>query len=502
MLARIITIQAKGQSLVFELQDGIAVPPTFEEFAKREQSDHFFILRNIKDQGITAFFASPNPALPKVFERVFPQSLSEKIIQKNQMRSLRTPREIKPHEQSINPVFSNLGKIGQTILPDLKPIKLDTNIRYLWLHNAAGEMVLGVEHIWDYAKICEFHERSTQEVEMLKTAIIDNYIMPYLEAEDKMKLNKQQLAEKKKEMSILAKHEAKRGILALESVVGKRELQEETSVESTKQAKPKKLESEKKVTEETSAKISKMLKTKGGLGHTSLSPVYKSDGNLESLGGAAYMAGELAYRHDQWVLTNKSGRFFSDQDSEASNRNLLTVDADYLSRRSGEKIHITLEKNKLDPQFLWDKALHVKMDEFEGDKVKIAFNCISKVYKFNSSYTSARKLEKKLKHSEKENIFNTHFPQKDTETAEERFASVIVYILDAILPYEKTEAVRAALVKQIQYMIEHQVSESLPVARKQALLDCLHARQQEIWEISQDGDIVAKELLKNNRKIP
>lgn len=490
MLSRIINIDAKGQSLVFELQDGIAVPPTYDEFAKRGQSGHFFILRNIKDQGITAFYASPNPAEPKVLQKIFPQSLSDKIIQKNHMRVLRAPREVKAHEQSINPTFTNLGKIGQTITPDMRPIRLDPHIRYLWLHNAAGEMILGVEHIWDYASKCEFHARSTEEVEALKNAIIANFIVPYLEAEDKMKLNKQQLAEKQKEMSLLAKHQAKRGILALESVVGKRELPEETLVEPVKQQAPKKQESEKKLTEETSTKINKMLKLKGGFGHASLSPVYRNDGNLESLRGEAYIAGEIVYKEGQRIFTNRSGRFFSDRDSEASNRIFLAAGADYLSRRTGETIHVVLEKNKLDPEFLWDKGLHVKIDEFKGDKVKIAFNCISKVYKFNSSYTTARKLEKKLVHAEKELIFDKLFPKDDiSRTPEERFTAAIVYFLDTILSFEKTEAVRMALVKQIQYMIEHQLSESFPPARREALLDCLKERTEELWELGKDGAI-------------
>lgn len=486
MLTRVIKIDVKGQPLIFELQDGVAVAPALVEFEKREWCRRHFILRNIKDQGMTAFWIDLNPSLPQVLERVFPADLSQRIIYKNQMRSLRAAREIKPQEQSINPVFTNLGKIGQTISPDMKPIKLDTNIRYLWLHNAAGEMLLGVEHIWDYVKLGKLHEELVKEVEKLKTTIINDVIMHYIEAEEKMKLDKQQLVAKKQEMSLLAKHEARRGILGLESVVGKRELKEETSMTSTK--------AEKKVTEATPARVHKMLKLKGGLGHASLAPIYKSDGSLVSLCGEAYMAGELAYRN-RWVLTNKSGRFFLENDSEESNKKLLTANADFLTLRSSETIHIELAKNKLDPEFLWYKALHIKMDEFKGDKVKIAFNCISKVYKFNSSYTAARKIEKKLKHDEKERIFDIHFPEKDTEmTSEERFASAIVYILDAILAYEKTEAVRVGLVKQIQYMIEHQLSELLPSTRKTDLLDILRARQQELWEISQEGIIVVKEL--------
>lgn len=446
MFSSVITANIKNQPLLLELQDGISISPSAKEFKKLKDSSLHIILRNIKDQGMTAFWVTSVKSKNTVSFSIFPENISKQIIQKYQLRTLRAPREVKLHEKMrqkfdsdmekeqglcINPAYINLGKLQDK---SRASIELNVNVPYIWLYNAQGEVVLGIEHVWDHLKSLEFGEQVSEKVRMLKKAITDNYLVdPIVE-------------EKKAESEI-------------------------------------------------------MLSKTGGLGHASLSPIFNERGKVISLEGEAYIAGELFFKKGKWTLTNKSGRFFFREDSLESNERYLKKTAAFMAWRLGKSIEIEVVKNKLDPAFLWNKALNEKKDEFCGDKIKIAFNCVTKVYKHNG-YTPEALATLKMVVNEKQRLFDMTFPKTDTVmTTEERFALAIVFIMDYILVCEKNKVIRVSLVEQIKYMIDHQLPDSLPAPRKASLREYLSIRQREVSDVGKDREITVSSVTQEQLKL-
>src|SRR5437667_209110 len=138
MLSRVIRI--KNTNFIVEIQDGVAVAPTLDDFKNLKQPYVHVIMRNIQGLGVTAFFSTEQ----KVCQVVFDPDASKEIIKAYHLRNLRSPREVKPHERMrhkdldegkeglcINPAYMNLGKVSSIHDPNIQPVKLDPGIPYL-----------------------------------------------------------------------------------------------------------------------------------------------------------------------------------------------------------------------------------------------------------------------------------------------------------------------------------------------------------------------------------